>query len=76
MSLPSRACIKNEKVSHRKNAHQISTRRESFTLAKMEVQMGSTSWILAAPRRVWSLSAYIAKEKSPISSQFILKVQC
>jgi hypothetical protein len=31
----------------------------------MEVQMGSTSWTLAAVRRVWSLSAYMFQINQP-----------
>lgn len=48
-----------------------------FTLAKMEDQMGSTSWTLAAVKRVWILSAYSMQTKSAaVESKLVMHIQC
>ncbi len=56
MSLPSRACQVRYALASMSHSISLGFRCSGRTLAKMEVQMGSTS-TLAALIRVWSLSA-------------------
>ena len=46
----------------------------SRALAKTEVQMGSTSWTLAAPRRVWILSACVEDIYQPNSDSTPMRI--